>query len=295
MSLINVNGCRLYYTVQGQGTAILFIHPPGVTHINFRYQMNELSKYFRVISFDIRGHGRSQFSEQTLTYPLIVEDIKQLLDHLEIQKAFISGYSAGGSIALEFLLSHPERAIGGIVISGMSEVNDWVLKSRMKLGVAVSLSRATSTLASGGATGIQRASHLIYEAKQSVGDMTALVEAKQDLQRLLEQYECILEMLEKIEKDILSLLGEIPLAEQMRSIKGLGPIFTAAILSSAGDLKKYAHGRQLLRRAGLNLAESTSGKRKGQIILSKRGDAALRKYMYLATIQLVANNPETST
>jgi transposase len=39
------------------------------------------------------------------------------------------------------------------------------------------------------------------------------------------------------------------------------------------------------------LAESTSGKRKGQIVLSKRGDAALRKYMYLATIRLVGNNP----
>ncbi len=61
--------------------------------------------------------------------------------------------------------------------------------------------------------------------------------------------------------------------------------------SLAGDLRQYAHGRQLLRKAGLNLAESTSGKRKGQIILSKRGDAALRKYLYLATIQLVGNNP----
>ncbi|MGO4350026.1 transposase [Paenibacillus sp. MCAF9] len=46
-----------------------------------------------------------------------------------------------------------------------------------------------------------------------------------------------------------------------------------------------------MRKAGLNLAESTSGKRKGQIIISKRGDAALRKYLYLATIQLVGNNP----
>lgn len=143
----------------------------------------------------------------------------------------------------------------------------------------------------GGKTGIQRASDLIYEAKRSVGDTTALVEAKQDLQRLLEQYESILEMLEKIEKDILSLLGEIPLAKQIQSIKGIGSIFTAAILAGAGDLKQYAHGRQLLRRAGLNLAESTSGKRKGQIVLSKRGDGALRKYMYLATIRLVGNNP----
>ncbi|WP_369405542.1 transposase [Aneurinibacillus tyrosinisolvens] len=94
-----------------------------------------------------------------------------------------------------------------------------------------------------------------------------------------------------IEQDIQSLLGEIPLAQQLRTIKGLGPIFTAAILAGAGDLKQYAHGRQLLRRAGLNLAESMSGKRKGQIVLSKRGDATLRKYMYLATTQLVANNP----
>ena len=53
------------------------------------------------------------------------------------------------------------------------------------------------------------------------------------------------------------------MASQLRSIKGLGTICTAAILSGAGDLRQYAHGRQLLRKAGLKLAESTSGKRKG--------------------------------
>jgi transposase len=98
-------------------------------------------------------------------------------------------------------------------------------------------------------------------------------------------------MLEKMEKDVIALLSEIPMTEQLRSIKGLGPIFIAAILSGAGDLKQYAHGRQLLRIAGLNLAESMSGKRKGQIVLSKRGDSTLRKYMYLATIVLTATNP----
>ena len=86
------------------------------------------------------------------------------------------------------------------------------------------------------------------------------------------------------------LLSEIPIANQLRSI-GLGTICMAAILSGAGDLRQYAHGRQLLRKAGLNLAESTSGKRKGQIVLSKRGDAMLRKYLYLAMLQLVGNNP----
>jgi transposase len=143
----------------------------------------------------------------------------------------------------------------------------------------------------GGSTGTQKAAQLISQAKKSIGDKTALHEAKQDLERLLEEYERIVETLEKIEKDILASLSEIPMANQLRSIKGLGPIFIGAILSCAGDLRQYAHGRQLLRKAGLNLAERTSGKYKGQIKLSKRGDATLRKYMYLATISVIGTNP----
>jgi transposase len=151
--------------------------------------------------------------------------------------------------------------------------------------------RAQHMQRAGGTTGMEKAAQLIAQAKKSVGDTTAMREAKQDLERLLEEYERIVETLEKMEQEVRALLGEIPMAKQLRSIKGLGPIFIGAILSGAGDLKQYAHGRQLLRKAGLNLAESMSGKRKGQIVLSKRGDAKLRKYMYLATITLVGTNP----
>jgi len=143
----------------------------------------------------------------------------------------------------------------------------------------------------GGYTGIEKAAQLIAQAKRSVGERTAVEEAKADLNRLIEEYERITTMLEQIEKDIEALLSEIPMAQQLRTIKGLGKIFTAAILAGTGDLRQYAHGRQVLRKAGLNLAESTSGKRKGRIVLSKRGDSSLRKYLYLATVQLVWNNP----
>jgi transposase len=142
----------------------------------------------------------------------------------------------------------------------------------------------------GGSTGMQKAAQIIAQAKNSIGERTALNEAKQDLRWLLQEFERIVEILERIEKDIEVLLIEIPIADHLRSI-GLGTICIAAILSGAGDLRQYAHGNQLLRRAGLNLAESTSGKRKGQIVLSKRGDATLRKYLYLATLQLVGNHP----
>lgn len=56
----------------------------------------------------------------------------------------------------------------------------------------------------GGSTGIQKAAELISQASQSVGDTTALEEAKQDLQRLIEEFERIVGILEQIEKDIVT-------------------------------------------------------------------------------------------
>ncbi len=146
MPIVNVEGVNLFYSVEGKGLPIVFIHPPLLTSANFYYQIKDLSIYYKVITFDIGGHGRSQYSNQPLTYSLIVKDLISLLDHLEIRKAFICGYSAGGSIVLEFLLTNPERALGGIVISGMSEVKDFYLKNRIALAVKLAKSNALPLL-----------------------------------------------------------------------------------------------------------------------------------------------------
>ncbi len=147
MPMLDVDGTSLYYTVKGKGIPIVFIHPPVLTHVNFKYQIEELAQKFKVITFDIRGHGRSQYSRQPITYPLIVEDIRHLLDHLEINKAFICGYSTGGSIVLEFLLTYADRSLGGIVISGMPEVKDKHLKNKVSLGMELAKAGAVSVLA----------------------------------------------------------------------------------------------------------------------------------------------------
>jgi pimeloyl-ACP methyl ester carboxylesterase len=147
MPMLVVEGISLYYNVKGKGIPIVFIHPPVLTSVNFKYQMDELSKIFKVITFDIRGHGRSQYSRQAITYPLIVEDIKHLLDHLGVKKAFICGYSTGGSIVLEFLLSYANRSLGGIVVGGMSEVMDRHLKKKISFGLRLAKTRAIPVLA----------------------------------------------------------------------------------------------------------------------------------------------------
>ncbi|WCK56339.1 alpha/beta hydrolase [Aneurinibacillus sp. Ricciae_BoGa-3] len=147
MTHVKVKDGYLHYIIQGKGIPLIFIHPPVLSSVNFKYQLDELSKFFTIIVFDIRGHGKSHASKQTLTYPLIVEDIKQIMDHLSVEKAFICGYSTGGSIALEFLLTAPERALGAIIVSGISEVNDFRLKKRMSVGASLAKMGAIYTLA----------------------------------------------------------------------------------------------------------------------------------------------------
>lgn len=147
MPMLDVDGSSLFYTVKGQGVPLVFIHPPVLTSLNFIYQVEGLSQEFKVITFDIRGHGKSKYSSQPITYPLIVEDINRLLDHLNIKKAFICGYSTGGSIALEYMLHSSERALGGVIISGMSEVRDMDLKQKISLGLSLASKEAISLLA----------------------------------------------------------------------------------------------------------------------------------------------------
>ena len=149
MPTMQVNGAILYYIEMGQGVPIIFVHPPVLTSVSFSAQLRELSQQYRTIAFDIRGHGKSPSSNEPLSYPLIASDMKELMNGLGIDRAFLCGYSTGGSIVLEFLLHYPERAFGGIVVSGLSEVHDLRLKALMLLGATMAKFRAMRTLSLG--------------------------------------------------------------------------------------------------------------------------------------------------
>ena len=134
MPFAAVNGTRLHYHVTGrEGVPIVCIHPPLLNEENFNYQKAQLSDNHKVVTFDIRGHGHSPYSELNLTYPLIVEDMKQLLDFLELDQVILLGYSTGGGIALEAMLTHPQRFAGAVLVSSMSETTGALLRGRIAL------------------------------------------------------------------------------------------------------------------------------------------------------------------
>lgn len=111
----------LYYDDYGEGTPIIFIHPPAMGRKVFHFQ-KELSKKFRVIFPDLSGHGDTIGFFNDVTISGYAKEVEALLNHLQMEKAVICGYSAGGLIAQEFALNYPERTLAVILSGGFPEV-----------------------------------------------------------------------------------------------------------------------------------------------------------------------------
>ncbi|MBT2606049.1 IS110 family transposase [Bacillus sp. ISL-53] len=140
--------------------------------------------------------------------------------------------------------------------------------------------------------GLRKAQLLLQLARKSVGTRQALEAYKFHLEQLLEEYDLAVLQLERVEQEVKDVLKQIPFAKKLLAIKGISEISLAGILGEAGDLSGFSHGNSLLRHAGLHLAEASSGKWKGQIVISKRGRSRLRRFLYLATMSLVMNNTQ---
>jgi pimeloyl-ACP methyl ester carboxylesterase len=104
---------KLRYVEEGQGPPVVLLH--GLT-VDSDWQWGEpgitkaLAQNHRVIAFDCRGHGKSDKPHEAAAYGIeMVEDVCRLLEHLKIKQAHIVGYSLGGSVALKFLVTHPNR------------------------------------------------------------------------------------------------------------------------------------------------------------------------------------------
>lgn len=142
------------------------------------------------------------------------------------------------------------------------------------------------------AVGMKRAQLLIEQAKQSIGLISGLTSARYELQELLEQYELFSRQMEHLMTHVEKLTAEIPGSQEMMSIPGVGWVTVAGFLAEVGDINGYEHPQQIIKLAGLNLKENSSGKHKGQTTITKRGRPQLRSLLYKCVLPLVAKNPE---
>ncbi len=107
------NGARIFYTVEGDGPPVILVHGVAANaDLNWRRPgvVSTLARNFQVVTFDLRGHGLSDKPVDPDQYGLrMVEDIVLLMDHLEIARAHVAGYSLGGFLALKAATLYPDR------------------------------------------------------------------------------------------------------------------------------------------------------------------------------------------
>ncbi|OZQ91447.1 IS110 family transposase [Paenibacillus sp. VTT E-133291] len=144
----------------------------------------------------------------------------------------------------------------------------------------------------GRGVGIKRAEKLYATATESIGLTEGLSAARIELESLLEQYDLYAKQVETIMGEAMLVLERIPGTTQMLTVPGVGVVTIAGFLAEVGDLSGYDHGQQIIRLAGLNLKENSSGKRKGKTGITKRGRSRLRALLFRCMLPLVAHNEE---
>jgi 3-oxoadipate enol-lactonase len=104
--LTGTSPAGLYFDMAGTGDPVVLIHGFSLDHRMWNPQVQALVPQRTVIRYDLRGHGASAGISGPYS---AVEDLRDLLDHLDIRRAALVGLSAGAQVAVDFALSHPER------------------------------------------------------------------------------------------------------------------------------------------------------------------------------------------
>jgi len=106
----HLNGIDIEYQDGGSGAPVLLSHAYSATGRMWDGQREALGGRYRVVSWDMRGHGSTSSPDDPAQYShaLTVEDMRALLGHLGIGRAVIGGLSLGGTMSLSFYRAHPE-------------------------------------------------------------------------------------------------------------------------------------------------------------------------------------------
>jgi 3-oxoadipate enol-lactonase len=113
-----------HYEITGAGPlTVVLTHGLAATGDTWRGIVERIAPRYRVVTWDLRGHGRSGAPAGPYTIPDLAGDLGVVLDTAGVDRAVILGHSAGGVIALQFALDHPQRTAGLVLVGTASECN----------------------------------------------------------------------------------------------------------------------------------------------------------------------------
>ena len=130
MPVIKSNSASLFYEVIGNGPPIIFTHGASWNHSQWKNQVEHFKNKYKVITWDVRGHGNSTLPEGPVDTEDLSADLIALMDFLNLREAIICGLSMGGHISLQTAIRYPER-VKGLILIGTPCSNTFNLYERI--------------------------------------------------------------------------------------------------------------------------------------------------------------------
>jgi 3-oxoadipate enol-lactonase len=120
---VDVRGIATHYELDGPANApvVIFSHSLGAALGMWDPQVAPFAQRYRALRYDVRGHGQSAAPPGPYSLDDLVDDVRGLLDALEIERAWFVGLSMGGMIAQLMALRHPERLHGAVFCDTFSD------------------------------------------------------------------------------------------------------------------------------------------------------------------------------
>ncbi|MCL4707098.1 alpha/beta hydrolase [bacterium] len=112
-----INGINLHYEDHGHGLPVILLHGFPLTHEIWQPQIEALQNECRVITPDLRGHGKSEAPGEVYTMAGLADDIAGLIKHLNCGPAIIAGHSMGGYVAFAFYRRYADLVKGQVLVS----------------------------------------------------------------------------------------------------------------------------------------------------------------------------------
>jgi len=118
--LIEINGVRTEVVVEGQGPPLTLVHGVASSLESWDKIASSLSRRYRVIRYDLRGHGRTATPAGPYAIEDFAADLRALLVALDVAKTHVVGFSLGGLIAQSFALAHAARLDKLVIVSAVA-------------------------------------------------------------------------------------------------------------------------------------------------------------------------------
>lgn len=135
MPRIKVNSISLNYEMDGEGPAVVFINGLTMDTNGWILQSPAFSKIYKVLRYDCRGQGLSDKPDMDYSQQMHADDLKNLMDKLDIRRSHIVGISNGGMIAQHFAIKYPEK-VGALVLVDTCSYIDTLLEYMINIWIS---------------------------------------------------------------------------------------------------------------------------------------------------------------